>query len=225
MDPNVAEGELRALLAWPRTPEHRANPGQQLAKPERLAHVVVRAQLEPLHAIHLFAASAQHDHGDVDALAAQLTADVPAAHPGHHDVEQHQVRRLAEGQLEPAPAVAGGDRLIALEAEVVLEAANHFWLVVDDQNSRHLHAMCSGVTRSRRWPGLDREVEREPTSLPRLTRHRDASGVRLGDVLDQSQAHPASSLCLGLTPSDAIELLEDSPGLTRRDADALVRHL
>ena len=113
------------------------HPGDDLARRERLGDVVVGAQLEAEHAVDLGAARGEHDHGHVDAAAAELPADVPAAHPGHHDVEQHEVGCVAQGEREGVLAVRGRDGLIALEAQIVLEAAYDLRLVVRDQDPSH----------------------------------------------------------------------------------------
>src|SRR5712691_2224823 len=70
-----------------------------------------------------------------------------------------------------------------------------------------------------------RHVQREAAALARTALDLHAPAVRLRDVLDERQAHPAAPAALRLTPSDAIELLEDSLGLARRNADALVGDL
>ena len=63
----------------------------------------------------------------------------------------------------------------------------------------------------------------EAGPLARPAVHGDGPAVRLRDVLDQREAHPAPAPPLRLTPSDAIELLEDSLALGDRDADPIVR--
>src|SRR6266545_2027738 len=69
------------------------------------------------------------------------------------------------------------------------------------------------------------QEEREPAPLARTALDAHAPPVGLGDVLDQSQPHPAAPGALSLTTSDAVELLEDSLRLSGRYAYALVGHL
>ena len=134
---HVAERKLGKFLPRPRAPQHRAHASEELAQREGLGDVVVGAQLEAEHAVDLGAARGEHDHGHVDAAAAELPADVPAAQPGHHDVEQYEVGRVAQGERERVLAVRRRGGLVALEAQVVLEAAHDLGLIVHDQDPRH----------------------------------------------------------------------------------------
>src|SRR5207247_8909650 len=170
---HVAEGELLELLPRAGTPQHRANPRQELAQAEGLGHVVIGAQLQSLDAIGFLAAGGQHDDGNVEPLGAQLAADVPAAHARHHDVEKEQVRRLRQREGEAAPAIAGGARLIALEAKVVLEAPGHAGLGAHDQDARHVTVPFTPRSRSHG------PVEGEPAPLAQAAVYRHASPMSL----------------------------------------------
>src|SRR5438034_10564498 len=90
-----------------------------------------------LHDALPISARGEHDHGHVHAAAAELPADVPAAHPGHHDVEQHEVGRVAQGERDSVLAIRRRDGLVPLEAQIVLEAAHDLRLVVRDQDPSH----------------------------------------------------------------------------------------
>src|SRR5215470_13044371 len=70
--------------------------------------------------------------------------------------------------------------------------------------------------------GGNGEVEGEAAALPRPTLDAHPAPVGFNDVLDQGQPHPAAPCALSLTPSDAIELPEDSPKPRCRDANSLV---
>ena len=72
-----AERELLELLPRAGTAEHRADARHQLTQAKGLGDVVVRAQLEPQHAIHLLAPRGQHDHRHVEAPPAQLDVMMP----------------------------------------------------------------------------------------------------------------------------------------------------
>ena len=80
--------------------QHRAQPGQQLARRERLGDVVVGAQLEPHDAIGLVPARGQHDDGHL-ALLADAPADLQPVHARHHDVQQDGVEHAARERREP----------------------------------------------------------------------------------------------------------------------------
>ena len=137
LDADDAKGQgLRlAPRTWPT--QHRVDARHQLAHGEGLGDVVIGAQLQSPHAVGLLRACGEHDHGNVDATAAQLMAHVPAAHTGHHDVEQDQIRRLAARQVQARLCIGGGKGLEALEAKIVLDASHDLGLVVHDQDSRH----------------------------------------------------------------------------------------
>jgi hypothetical protein len=135
---HVGEAVAReAALAPVRAAEDGPHPGQQLADGEGLGHVVVGAQLEPDHLVDLLPARGEHDDGLVEALAAQGLADLQAAGPGQHDVEDDEVRLVLAGALQPRHAVGGGDDLVALELEVVLEPEHHVRLVFHHQDLCH----------------------------------------------------------------------------------------
>src|SRR5262249_56608916 len=74
---------------------------------------------------------------------------------------------------------------------------------------------------SPRGRGGDGQGEGEAAALLRPALDAHPAPVGLNDVLDQGQPHAAAPRALGLAPSDAIELLEDSLELRGRTADAL----
>ena len=104
--------EVTRLLGLAAAPEHRAHPGDELPRGERLGHVVVRAELQADDLVDLAVLGGQHDHRDVGALA-QRPADLAAGQAGQHEVEQDQVG---------AGAVEGLDRVRAGRADRDLEA-------------------------------------------------------------------------------------------------------
>jgi hypothetical protein len=136
-EPGVTEGEGLDLAPGTGSAEHRADPREELAQAEGLGDVVVGAYLEPAHLVRLLAARGEHDDGDVETTLAQGAAHVPAAQPGHHQVEHDEVGRLRGGEGERALTVARGEGLISLEAEIVLEASHHLGLVVHDEDAWH----------------------------------------------------------------------------------------
>ena len=77
VDLHVAHRQLLAHRLRARAAQHRAQPGQQLARAEGLGHVVVGAELEADHAVGLVALGGEHEDGD-----AALVADAPAAPRG-----------------------------------------------------------------------------------------------------------------------------------------------
>src|SRR6185437_2108203 len=82
-----------------------------------------------------------------------------------------------------------------------------------------------GIALSRPRPLGPWKMQGEAAALARAALHRDPSPVSVHDVLHQRQAHPAPAPALGLTPPDAVELLEDSLPLRQGDAAPLVGNL
>ena len=104
---HVAEGvgPGRRRRTRPPAPEHRLDAGQELHHVERLRQVVVRAELEPQHAVHHLAAGGEHEDRRLHALLAQVAQHVEAAPAGQGHVEQDDVEGAVAG--EPQPLVAG----------------------------------------------------------------------------------------------------------------------
>src|SRR5688572_27980870 len=71
----------------------------------------------------------------------------------------------------------------------------------------------------------DRQPDGEAAPRPGPAVDGHAAPVRLDHVLDQRQPEPAPAAALGLTPSDAVELVEDSLPLGDGDPDPVVRDL
>src|SRR5204863_9410293 len=85
---------LRPCLAA-RSTHLRANPRQELARGKGLRHIVVGAAFEAYDAVVLLRSRGDHDDGRVEALA-YPAADVESTHSRKHQVEEDDVRSLAE---------------------------------------------------------------------------------------------------------------------------------
>ncbi|VWB56907.1 hypothetical protein BTE28158_02625 [Burkholderia territorii] len=78
----------------------RAAPGQrthaclELVERERLGHVVVRAEVEPLHALVDAVGGGQDQHGEIGIARAQALEHVEPGHPGQPEIEDQQVEGL-----------------------------------------------------------------------------------------------------------------------------------
>ena len=77
---------------------------------ERFADVVVGAQLQSAHLIHVLVTSGEHEHRHVRDLADGLQ-DVEAVHARHRHVEQDNVWLLIEEHVQPRFAVGGSQYL------------------------------------------------------------------------------------------------------------------
>ena len=81
--------------------EHRLDPGGDLAWAERLGDVVIRADAQPDEFVDLLRPCGDQDDVDV-AEGAQLAEHLEPVDPGHHHVQQHQVRLVGRAS-RPAP--------------------------------------------------------------------------------------------------------------------------
>src|SRR3954454_4205167 len=79
----------RTGLPVDRSPTHRTDASDQLAKAEWFRDVVVRAELEPEHSVELLASRSQHDDGRRGPFA-QLSTYIAAVHIRKPEVEQDQ---------------------------------------------------------------------------------------------------------------------------------------
>jgi hypothetical protein len=67
-------------------------------------------------------------------VPAQTTQRSEAIEARQHDIEENQVRALAEGQFQPAFSVAGTNRLISALAQHMAECRHNRARIIDDQN-------------------------------------------------------------------------------------------
>ena len=105
VDLEAVEGEpllLRARRLG--APQHGADAGRELARRERLRHVVVGAELEPDDPVGLLASRGEHDHRELRA-GADPPAQLEAVRSGQHQVEHDEVGPLGLDQLARAVAV------------------------------------------------------------------------------------------------------------------------
>jgi hypothetical protein len=108
----------------------------EFARLERLADVVVCAELQARHAIDDVATSRQHDDRDVARLS-HLAADCEAVFAGQHHIEKQQVR-VFHGQLaEALVRVSCGYQLDAKTLEEFPQKFGMFAVVIDDKDFGH----------------------------------------------------------------------------------------
>jgi hypothetical protein len=118
------------------TTQYGLDPGQQLTRAVRLGDVVVGAQLEPDHLVHLGVLGADDDHRHV-APGPQRAADLGTGQARQHQVEQDDVRT---GPVVLVQRVGAGLRdgdLESLLAQYVRQRVAVALLVFDDQHSGH----------------------------------------------------------------------------------------
>ena len=83
-------------------PEQRLDPAHQLAQPERLRQVVVRAELEADDLVDLVVAGGQDQHRRLRAGGPEAAEDLEAVDAGQPDVEHDEVRCLVGGDSRPS---------------------------------------------------------------------------------------------------------------------------
>src|SRR5438093_227175 len=144
VDLELADLHVRLLLGVAGTGAagDRADAGEQLARRERLGHVVVGAHLEAEDLVTLLDAAGDHDHGDVLGVRVLLeaAADLPAVELRDHDVEQDQVGVDLARLLEGVGAGGGDDDVVTLLGEIVADQVGDVALVFDDEDATLLLA-------------------------------------------------------------------------------------
>src|SRR5947208_921307 len=114
--------------------QERLDAAHELAKAERLRHVVVCAELEADDLVDLVVARRQHEHGCLRPSGAQPAQDLEPVDAGQPDVEDDEVGRLVDREVEPVLARPGDGYLVALLLERVLDPAGNRELVFDDED-------------------------------------------------------------------------------------------
>src|SRR5436305_12506880 len=80
-------------------------PCQQVVHTKGLGEIIIGAQIETAHLILILSASSDND----DRYSGEFTyalADGKAIHPGHHHIEEHQIRRMRLYLFECEHAIA-----------------------------------------------------------------------------------------------------------------------
>ena len=133
----AAAGDRRQVGGFPRTPQQRPHPGDELPHAERLGQVVVGAALETDHFVRLFVPRRQHQdrHVAVHRAAAHRAAQRDAVEPGQHNVEHEQIEANGFRALERRRAVGRAFARVALEPEVQADELADVRLVFDDEHA------------------------------------------------------------------------------------------
>jgi hypothetical protein len=101
----VELGRVLAVAGGEAMPQRYPQPGVELARAERLGHVVVGAVVQRLDLAVLRAVRRQHDDRRV-APAADAVADLEPVKVGQAEVEDDQVRGAGGRLLEPSSPVS-----------------------------------------------------------------------------------------------------------------------
>ena len=102
---------LARLRAFAVAPEHGPHARQELGHAEGLGDVVLGAELEAHHLVHLRAARGEHRDRHFVALAAQCAEHLEAVQPREHHVEDDEIDRRVARLGEPFFAVVGEEHV------------------------------------------------------------------------------------------------------------------
>src|SRR5256885_5015352 len=141
-----AERLLLRLSALRRPPQDRPDPRRDLARRERLEHVVVGADLQADHPVRLLVAAGEDDHRDV-AARAQRTEEIEPVPVGQHQIEDEQIDFAGESARLPERGRLRNLEPVAPKGEG--ETLADGGLVVDEEDGRH--RVYGGAPN---WPGF-----------------------------------------------------------------------
>ena len=114
--------------------QHRVHAGQQFARVEGLAQVVVGADFQADDAVHVLALGREHDDRRAVVGGAQAPADRQAVLAGHHQVQYDQVGRLAQHQPVEGLAVLGEDDFETFLRQVAAQEVADARVVIHHQD-------------------------------------------------------------------------------------------
>ena len=129
-------GPLRTVRA--RTPKQGSHPRQQLLVGEGLGEVVVRAAVQPPHALRHVAERGQHEDRR-GPLGAQAPADGEPVQDRHHHVENDEIGAELRRQRDGRVTLVGDVDGIALGPQHALQRRRHGGVIVDHEYPRRCH--------------------------------------------------------------------------------------
>ena len=129
------------------TSQERLDTAHQLAQPEGLGQVVIRAQLQSDDLVHLVIPRGEHQDRRLGAGRTQSAQQLEAVDAGESHVQDDEIRGQLAGDGQPLFAVRRDGHLVSLLLEGVLETPRDRELVLHDQDRRH----CPGMV-TRRAP-------------------------------------------------------------------------
>ena len=150
---------------------------------DRFGQEVFRASLQAAHPVFRIAERSDHDDRNKGGLRIlfQETANLIAIHPGHHHIQQDDIRQLSLGHFKRLRAIFSLDDRIVLGFELGLQQAAVGFNIVDYKDPR-AHAASLGMSDSTAlikvmiWIGLERYPS-QPASRTRCSSARMAKAV------------------------------------------------
>ena len=156
LGPWVGEFAGSALIARPcLPPEQSLDAREQFGKVERLGHVVVGAEFQPIDDVVWLGPRGQHQDRREVPIAAQLLTHLEAIHLWQANVEDHQVEALGAHALEGLASVARDLDDMMLPLQVDTDAVGDGLFVFDDEDAGglgHDRPPATGSRTTRRVP-------------------------------------------------------------------------
>ena len=148
--------------------QQRPHPGQQLGQPERLAHVVVRARVEPDDEVDLVGARGQHEHRAGPACR-RGRGGTPRARPCPAGPRSSTMRSTSPSpaRVDRRRTVVDDVDLVALALQRAGQRSGDRRIVLDEQHGGH------GATVDRRCDRASAARSRRPVAPPPTDRRRD----------------------------------------------------
>jgi hypothetical protein len=119
----------------PQPAQNSGQPRHQFARQERLGEVIVRAHLQPQHAVDRIAARSEHDHRRGIARSPQPAHHRQAILARHHQIEHDHVGRLALQRRVHCLAPVHRAHGIAMLRQETLQQRAQFRIVVDNKHA------------------------------------------------------------------------------------------
>ena len=110
------------------------DPGQQFPHAEGLCDIVVCPQLQAQHLVGLLLPGGEHQDGHRTASLPDAAAHLKAVHPRQHQIQQHQVGVLLQGQLQAGVAVVGLQGVVSLPLQVKGQDVHDILLVLYNEH-------------------------------------------------------------------------------------------
>src|SRR5438309_691450 len=116
----------------------------QLARAERLGHIVVGSQIQAEYLVRLLRFCCEQNHRRAEAGPAQLAAHLEAILMRKHHIENDQVVRLLPRPPARRLAVVYDFNLVAFQLQIVLEPQGKSRFILHNQDASHVHSFALG---------------------------------------------------------------------------------
>ena len=134
--------------------QHGPDPGDQLARAERLGDVVVGTELQPHDAVNLVVAGGQEDHRSPVAALAQPSAQLRAVQPGQADVDDAGDRAQPPGGGQTGGPVGLDVDAVPVPGQVEPDQVGDRALILDHEHQTAADRLTHDATTSRGQPAM-----------------------------------------------------------------------